>query len=150
MGDDLQRQALARNLASRLQPAGLDELRVIDRILGRLELGRQRYGELDLTAPRDWRAERFEEQLDALVYQVCAELAAEDMARQSLREAARAEMVGDLERQNRALATRLAEFAPERHLTRVSTESARIAAQDDAAFGEPEIEIDVEDLGGEG
>jgi hypothetical protein len=122
MGDELQRQALARNLASRLQPAGLDELRVIDRILSRLELGRQRYGELDLGAPRDWRAERFEEELDALVYQVCSELAAEDLARQSLRSAARAEMLGEGDQRPDG------EFAPDQHRTRVTDESARLAA----------------------
>jgi len=95
MGDDLQRQALARNIAIRLQACSVDELRVQDRVLGRLELGRQRYGDLDLSRPRDWRRERFEERLDALVYDVCDELVLEDATRAELREAARREMLGD-------------------------------------------------------
>jgi hypothetical protein len=95
MGDDLQRQALARDLARRQQNCSLDELRVQDRVLGRLELGRQRYGELDLSKPRNWQRERFEERLDALVYDVCDELVLEDAARAQLREEARREMVGE-------------------------------------------------------
>jgi hypothetical protein len=75
---DIQRQALARGLALRLHRCSLDEARVVDRVLARLEIGRERYGELDLAKPRDWRRERFEERLDALVYDVCEELAAED------------------------------------------------------------------------
>lgn len=128
MGDEIQRQALARDLARRQQILALDELRVLDRVQQRLELGRQRYGVLDLAAPRDWRAERFEEELDALVYQVCGELAAEDLARASLREAARAEMVGG------AIALpgeALREWRNrEAQSTRVTDESARIAAGD--------------------
>jgi hypothetical protein len=71
---------LLQELARRLALAGHDELRVIDRVLARLELGRQRYGQLDIGAPRDWRRERFEERLDALVYDVCEEIALEDAA----------------------------------------------------------------------
>lgn len=67
---------------------------MIDRAMQRLEIGRERYGLLDLSQPRDWRRERFEERLDALVYDVCEELAAEDLALGALREAARDEMLG--------------------------------------------------------
>lgn len=95
MGDSIQRQALARDLARRLQLASHDEARVIDRVLQRLELGRERYGELDLAKDaRDWRRERFEELLDEIVYRACEELQAEDLERRGLREAARAEMLG--------------------------------------------------------
>jgi hypothetical protein len=94
MTSDLQRRGLLASLAGRLPAASHDELRVIDRVLGRLELGRDRYGLLDLAKPRDWRRERFEERLDALVYDACEELAIEDQARAELREAARVEMVG--------------------------------------------------------
>jgi len=88
-------QALIRDLARRLQLAAHDELRVIDRILTRLEIGRERYGELDLSRPRDWRREHREELLDALVYDVAEELAREDQERAELREAARVEMLGE-------------------------------------------------------
>jgi len=68
-------------------------MRVLDRVLHRLEVGRERYGLLDLSKPRDWRRERFEERLDALVYDACEELAIEDQHRAELRAAARAEML---------------------------------------------------------
>lgn len=96
MGDEVQRQALVRDVARRLQLASLDEIRVADRVLARLELGRERYGLLDLAKPRDWRRELREELLDSLVYDVAGELAQEDRERAELREAARAEMVGEL------------------------------------------------------
>jgi hypothetical protein len=75
------------DLVRRLASASNDELRVIDRVLARLELGRERYGLLDLARPRDWRRERAEERLDALVYDVCEELVLEDGARASERTA---------------------------------------------------------------
>lgn len=92
---DLAHHALIRDIARRLQLAAPDEVRVIDRVLQRLELGRERYGALDLSRPREWRRELREELLDALVYDVSEEIAAEDQARAELREAARAEMVGE-------------------------------------------------------
>jgi hypothetical protein len=92
MSDDIRRQALARSLAARHAALGLDELRVIDELTCRLELGRQRYGELDLAKPRDWDRERFEERIDALVYDVCGELAEQDRRRGELQEQAQAEM----------------------------------------------------------
>lgn len=91
---EVQRLALARDMARRLPAASLDELRLLDRVLQRLELGRSLYGPLDVSKPRDWRKERFEERLDCLVYDVAGELAAEDQARAGLRAAARDEMVG--------------------------------------------------------
>lgn len=80
------RLALARDIARRLPAASHDELRLVDRVLQRLELGRSLYGPLDVSKPRDWRKERFEERLDALVYDVAGELALEDRARADLRE----------------------------------------------------------------
>lgn len=94
-GDPIRRSALARVVARRLDACALDELRVIDRVLERLELGRQRYGALDLSVPRNWRRERAEERLDALVYDVCAELAAEDAERAELHEDAARELGGE-------------------------------------------------------
>jgi hypothetical protein len=91
---EVERQALARDIARRLQLASIDEARVVDRVLQRLELGRERYGLLDLSRPRDWRKEHREELLDALVYDVAEELALEDQAREQLRDEARAEMLG--------------------------------------------------------
>jgi len=95
MGNELRRQAFRRDLARRQQLLGLDELRVIDRVQQRLELGRERYGELELAKDRDWRAERFDERVDALVYDVAGELAEEDRMRAGLHEAARVEIEGE-------------------------------------------------------
>lgn len=96
MGDELRRQALARDLARRLQLASIDELRVIDALLARLELGRERYGQLVLAKDRrDWRRERREELLDAIVYEIADELVAQEVERAELHEAARREMVGE-------------------------------------------------------
>jgi len=96
MGDDLQRQALARDLARRIPLASHDELRIVDAVFARLELGRERYGQLVLAGDhRDWIKERREELLDAIVYELAGELAAHDHAYAELHEAARREMVGD-------------------------------------------------------
>lgn len=92
---EVQRQALVRVVTARLAIASLDEVRVIDRLLTRLELGRDRYGALDLTVPRDWARERGEELLDAVLYDVMGDLAAEDRDRAQLREAARRELVDE-------------------------------------------------------
>jgi hypothetical protein len=162
---EVQRIALARSLASRLACLGLDEIRLIDHVVTRLELGRERYGELDLSAPRDWGKELGEELVDALVYQAARELAAQDLARASVREAARAEMLGD-QRPPRGTLTQAArarfdavvasfapapdlaiatepatEFAPEQHLTVASPVPARIAATPDASGGDPYEEV---------
>lgn len=96
MSDDTQRRGLVADLTRRLALASHDELRVIDRVLQRLELGRERYGLLVLARDRrDWRREQREELLDAMIYDVADELRGEDLAIANLREAARAEMVGD-------------------------------------------------------
>ena len=88
----VQAVGLRRDVGRRLGLANHDELRIVDRVLQRLEVGRERYGYLDLSRPRNWRKERFEERLDALVYDVAEELAAEDVERAELREDARCEL----------------------------------------------------------
>ena len=56
-------------LARYLLDIGDDELKVLSYIAGRLELGRKKYGALDVNAPkRDWGVELGEEAADALVY----------------------------------------------------------------------------------
>lgn len=65
------RDALARSIGVRLELCNEDELRVVDAILGRLEIGRDRYGYLDLSRARDWDAEEAEELLDARIYRAC-------------------------------------------------------------------------------
>ena len=71
-----------RNLARRQQIAGHDELRVIDRVL----LGIERHRHRTATA---W------DLVDELVLAVLAELAAEDVTRAELHEAARRELGGE-------------------------------------------------------
>jgi hypothetical protein len=88
------RAVLLDDLMRRLALIGYDELRVIERVAERLDLGRHRYGELDLSRPRAWRRELREELLDALVYDVAEELAFEDRMRARLREETAAEMLG--------------------------------------------------------
>ena len=66
---------LRDEIANRLSFCSLDELRVLDVLLGRLELGRERYGHLDLTKPRDWNREEAEEYADAAIYRACGVLA---------------------------------------------------------------------------
>ncbi len=205
---EVQRLALVRVLTPRIAALELDAVRLIDHVVTRLELGRERYGDLDLAAPRDWSKELGEELIDALVYQAANVLAAQDLARASLREAARREMVGEptplferahvrfehpgyngvadlgpadpasaapmtapaaafAELFNRECDAAIASadrreaeldahgygrppsdpgFAADAHLTRVSTEPARIAASHEAG-GEPYEELE---LGGEG
>lgn len=66
---------LRDDLKSRQALCSLDELRVLRVILGRLELGRQRYGYLELSREtRDWKREEAEEHIDAAVYRACDEL----------------------------------------------------------------------------
>lgn len=85
--------AMRRDLARFHAILNLDELRILDRVQQRLVIGLERYGHLDLSKPRNWRKERFEERLDALVYDVAEELAAEDAERAELHEAAHREML---------------------------------------------------------
>ena len=94
MIDPIRQRALLADLGRRLALRNLDELRVVDAILLRLELGAERYGALDLARPRDWATERREELLDAMIYDVADQLAAHDRATAELQELARAEMVG--------------------------------------------------------
>ncbi len=52
---------------------------MIDAILIRLELGRDRYGELNLRADsRDWRREGDEELVDLAVYRACERISKHD------------------------------------------------------------------------
>ncbi len=84
--DDTARRGLARNLTARLHACSHDELRVIDVILTRLEGGREQYGELDLSKPRDWRRERAEEIIDAAFYEACEVLCARDVKLRAIAE----------------------------------------------------------------
>lgn len=73
------RDALERSLCTRLVQCSYDELRVLNGILRRLELGRARYGFLDLRKDRrDFRRERNEEIADWVVYDACAEISDRD------------------------------------------------------------------------
>lgn len=83
-GSHEREQALARVIAARLLRCNLDELRVIDVLLSRLELGRERYGYLDLSKARDWDLEEAEELLDARIYRACALLQRRDEDRERL------------------------------------------------------------------
>lgn len=80
---EVQRQALARDLARRQQIASHDELRVIDRVLMVLEKSRDAPGPPGLVVVE-------------LVDAVRADLAAEDRNRAQLRRDARVEMLGDV------------------------------------------------------
>lgn len=54
-------------------------MRIVERVVSRLELGRAQYGDLNLaTDPRDWRAEAAEEAVDGLVYTAAGEIALDD------------------------------------------------------------------------
>jgi hypothetical protein len=65
--------AMRRTICVRLDLCSPDELRVIDRLLSRVEKGRATYGPLDLATNYhrvdDWRRELAEEREDFLVYQ---------------------------------------------------------------------------------
>jgi hypothetical protein len=71
---------LRRSIVGRLGACNIDELRVLDQLLVRLELGRDRHGHLDLSQKRDWHKERAEEFADAAVYGACLVLAERDEA----------------------------------------------------------------------
>jgi len=136
MGEDLRRAALARDIARRLQLASHDELRVVDQILTRLELGRERYGLLDIARDRrEWRRELGEELLDAVIYDTIETIRAEDLAHANL-QAAAAEELAELERWQR-----------DDQRTRVSSEPARLAIEHDPY---DDLEIAVAEVGGEG
>ena len=84
MSDDIRRRGLVADLGRRLAMRNLDELRVIDALLVRLEKGAAHYGPLDLSRPRDWQRERSEELLDALVYDAIGQLAERDRGERDL------------------------------------------------------------------
>lgn len=77
------------DLERRLRLCSFDELRVLGVILSRLELGRERYGYLDLSRDRrDWKRERAEEYVDLAIYDACDVLSFDDeRARHSVCEA---------------------------------------------------------------
>jgi hypothetical protein len=63
------RRALVDTIGGRLAELGVDELRVLDRIAARLQIGQRQYGELDIaTDARDWTEEALQEALDLSVY----------------------------------------------------------------------------------
>jgi hypothetical protein len=70
--------ALSRDMGRRFAFCNLDELRVIDLQLTRLELGREQYGHLVLSRARDWEKEQAEEHVDANFYRSCAVLVERD------------------------------------------------------------------------
>ena len=74
-----QRDAIERDINHLLVACSADELRVLDLLLARLELGRRRYGHLDLARVREWDREEAEELLDARIYQACAILTRRDL-----------------------------------------------------------------------
>jgi hypothetical protein len=135
MGEDLQRAALARIIASRLPLASHDELRVLDVVLTRLERRRDRAGPLEVNSPRDFRAELGEGLLDATIYCAIETLRLRDAEHAELRDEA-AEELAELERWRQA-----------DQRTRVSTEPARIALEHDPY---DDLAIAVVEIGGEG
>jgi hypothetical protein len=133
----VQAVGLRRDVGRRLGFANADELRVVDRVLQRLEVGRERYGHLDLSRPRNWRKERFEERLDALVYDVAEELAAEDAEHAQLRQDVDVELCA-WEAQRRAAA-------------RAGAVGIAVGiAPADLDDGEPDAECEIESSGGGG
>lgn len=73
---------LRDDLEARLELCSWDELRVLDVLLNRLELGRARYGYLDTARDkRDWKRERAEEGRDWLIYDALDELDRADKER---------------------------------------------------------------------
>lgn len=87
MHDPTRRDALARHLAARLcdDRRSLDELRVIDVVLSRLEIGADLYGPLDLSKPRDYGREAAEEIVDERFYRACQTLRLRDEHTERLR-----------------------------------------------------------------
>lgn len=62
-------------IAAACEQFNVDELRVVQAIVQRLAIGRQRYGALDLSKPRDWQREAAEEAADLIIYRAAGELA---------------------------------------------------------------------------
>lgn len=87
-------EAIKRSIVARLGPCSRDEARVLDYVLSRLELGRDRYGLLDLErGDRDWAEEERQEHADSIVYRSCAEIVRLDRVHRDLRELAGKELV---------------------------------------------------------
>ncbi len=77
--------SLRRDLRRRFLLANLDELLVIELLWQRLELGRKRYGPLDILARTiDWDEEELEEILDARIYRALAVVQRHERAMESL------------------------------------------------------------------
>jgi hypothetical protein len=75
------RDALARSICARLcdERRSIDELRVIDRVLSRLEAGADIYGALKLAADmRAWNREAAYELTDWIFYAACREIVRDD------------------------------------------------------------------------
>ena len=70
----MSRDVLLHRLSARLDAMEDDALAVMDYIAARLEVGRDRYGGLDLSTPRDWAEEERQEHADAVVYRAAAEI----------------------------------------------------------------------------
>lgn len=70
---------LRAELVAIMERSCFDELRVLAVLARRIEVGRNRYGYLDLHADkRDFRRERAEEYVDAAIYDACDLLAEHD------------------------------------------------------------------------
>ena len=95
MTDELQRQALIRDIARQLALLGTDAGRVVDRAARRLVLRHQAFGPLDLARLDDWQRWRGrpDERVDEALLTIAEEIAVEDRQRAEVREAAREEMV---------------------------------------------------------
>lgn len=119
---DIRGGAMRRDMARRLCMFGFDELRVVDSVMVRLELGRERYGNLDVSKPREWRRELREELLDALIYDLAEELARKDAERAQLHEDARKEIAVWEASQKTAISNETSELA--------AREPARVALDD--------------------
>lgn len=77
------RDALERSINARLLACSHDELRVIDRVLSGIELGRESYGPLDLsTDARLMKREAAMELRDFLFYAAAIEVARDDEDRE--------------------------------------------------------------------
>lgn len=82
--DTTQRDAIESALRQLLPLFNLDELRVLEFDALRLLKGRETYGPLDLSAPRDWNHAEFEELVDARLYRTFAIIQAQDAQRAQL------------------------------------------------------------------
>ncbi len=64
-----EREQLTAIISEHLGECSVDELRAVNVLLARLEIGRRKYGALDIsTDPRDWNLEADEEIADLSIY----------------------------------------------------------------------------------